>query len=85
MSYQLDPYHYLPKCYPFLDPTRPYAHPYTSHRLTQNNRDIEGSMVLLKQEYLTQIHQENQNCQINLLKVRTLAKSLKKAQVNERL
>jgi hypothetical protein len=39
MSYAMeDPYHYLPKCFPFLDPARPYSTPYSSHRLTHKNR-----------------------------------------------
>lgn len=50
MSYHLeDPYRYLPKCYPFVDPSRPYAAPYSSTRLTENNRRIEGRMIELKQ------------------------------------
>lgn len=58
MSYHLeDPYRYLPKCYPFIDPARPYSTPYSSHRLTQKNREIEGKMIQLKQEYLSQIHE----------------------------
>lgn len=62
MSYHLeDPYRYLPKCYPFIDHTRPYAAPYSSTRLTENNRRIEGRMIELKQGYLSQIHQENQS------------------------
>ncbi len=85
MSYHLeDPYRYLPKCYPFIDSTRPYSAQYSSNRLTEKNRQIEGKIVQLKQEYLGQIHEENQNSEINLLRVRTLAQSLKK-QVNEEL
>lgn len=85
MSYHLeDPYRYLPKCYPFIDPARPYAAPYSSNRVTENNRRIEGRIVELKHEYLSQIHQENQSSEINLLRVRTLAQSLNK-QVNEDL
>lgn len=58
MSYHLeDPYRYMPKCYPFIDPSRPYSREYSSNRLTEKNRAIESSIVQLKQEYLSQIHQ----------------------------
>ena len=79
MSYHLeDPYRYLPKCFPFIDPNRPYSSTYLSNRVTEKNRQIEGKMIELKQDYLAKINQENQTSQINLLRVRTLAQSLKK-------
>ena len=73
-----DPYRYLPKCFPFIDPARPYSSTYLSNRLTERNREIEGKMVELKQDYMSRINQENQESEINLLRVRTLAQSLKK-------
>lgn len=84
MSYHLqDPYRYMPKCYPFIEPTKPYSSHYLSTRTTQKNRDIEGHIIGLKQDYLTQIHQENQNSEINLLRVRSLAQSLNKKTSDE--
>ena len=79
MAYHLeDPYRYMPKCYPFVDPARPYSTHYSSNRITQKNREIEGKMIELKQDYLSKIHEENQSSEINLLRVRTLAQSLNK-------
>jgi hypothetical protein len=84
MSYLLeDPYRYLPKCFPFIDPSRPYSQNYISSRITEKNRQIEAKTVQLKQDYLIQIHRENQNSEINLLRVRTLAQSLRKDSHNE--
>ena len=61
MSYHLeDPYRYLPKCFPFIDPNRPYSSTYLSNRVTEKNRQIEGKMIELKQDYLAKINQENQ-------------------------
>ena len=58
MSYYLeDPYKYTPKCFPFIDPMRPYSQTYTSTRLTNRNREIEGSVVMMKQQYMSEIHQ----------------------------
>ena len=79
MSYHLeDPYRYLPKCFPFIDPARPYSSSYLSNRVTERNRQIEGKMIELKQDYLAKINEENQSSEINLLRVRTLAQSLNK-------
>ena len=57
MSYHLeDPYRYLPKCFPFIDPNRPYSSSYISNRVTERNRQIEGNMIQLKQDYLAKIN-----------------------------
>jgi hypothetical protein len=57
MAYYLeDPYKYTPKCYPFIDPSRPYYKEFASNRLTEKNKEIEGSLVLLKHEYMAAIH-----------------------------
>jgi hypothetical protein len=57
MAYYLeDPYKYTPKCYPFIDPARPYYKEFASNRLTEKNKEIEGSLVLLKHEYMAAIH-----------------------------
>jgi hypothetical protein len=78
MSYYLeDPYKYTPKCFPFIDPAKPYLREYSSNRITEKNREIEGSLVKNKHQYMSEISEENKNSEINLLKVRSLYKSLK--------
>ncbi len=57
---------------------RPYSQSFTSTRLTNRNRDIEGSVVMMKQQYMSAIHQENHDSEINMLKVKHLVGSLKK-------
>jgi hypothetical protein len=57
MSYYLeDPYRYMPKCFPFIDPNKPYSKGYVSSRMTQQNREIEGAMIETKQKYLQEIN-----------------------------
>ena len=52
MSYHLqDPYRYLPKCFPYIDPSKAYSQGYCSYKLTEQNREIESALVELKQKY----------------------------------